>query len=177
MENVYLYHRVPEDMRGTVLYSLNILQDKYPEAYVQAAKKYENRQWVRELCIPMLDCLWNDVLHLTPVSPEQVRQALMEAGQTIEKTWRYYRIDPKLLNPEKAVIYLDSGKGNGVTEEDFLPYTPENLAGYTELPEVTKEYYKEMVVQGIKPLLFHKAPHVLYRGMLDVSNTTIISVW
>ena len=65
----FLYHRVPANMQGDFLSPLNQLKDIYPEAYAEAVKKYEGREFLMNVGIPTLDCLWNDFLFLTAVHP------------------------------------------------------------------------------------------------------------
>jgi hypothetical protein len=55
-------------------------------------------------------------------------------------------------------------------EENFVKYNPEDIARYSKVPQETIDYYKEMYKQGEKPLLFHKIPHILFKGELDVSS-------
>src|SRR5213083_2344669 len=58
-----LFHFVPQRMVGTVLYPLNTLKKREPEAWRREVAKYEGRERVLEKPIPPLGCLWNDVLH------------------------------------------------------------------------------------------------------------------
>ena len=77
----YLYHRVPENMRGTTLYPLNQLRDAHPDVYAEAIKKYENRERVmRQVVIPF-GCAWNDVLHFSPVHPSFAKSELQKYGR------------------------------------------------------------------------------------------------
>jgi hypothetical protein len=174
---LYLYHMVPEDMQGTTLMPLNILKEKFPELYQHKASKYDNRKHVMEQIIPPFNCLWNDVIHFSPIPPEDIKNALKEAGFT-PREMRYYQIDPSLLDPENTVIYLyaHDKKGDNMKAENFADYDPENLAQYSLLPHETKEYYKEMFDKKERPLLFVRVPHILYKGTLDVSNIPVITI-
>jgi hypothetical protein len=61
----YLYHFVPKDVRGTQLYPLSVLKKKFPDRYAEEVKKYQGRVFVKKIKIPVLNCLWNDVMRLT----------------------------------------------------------------------------------------------------------------
>ncbi len=80
----YLYHRVPPHMEGTILYPLNQLKDIHPKLYAQEVKKYEGRERLLLAEVQPLHCLWNDVLHMTAVSPDEVRVG-MQVQVQIEK--------------------------------------------------------------------------------------------
>ncbi len=51
----FLYHRVPEGMRGNVLYPLNALKGVHTDLYVHEAKKYEGREHIMEQFLPTLE--------------------------------------------------------------------------------------------------------------------------
>jgi hypothetical protein len=165
------------DMKGDTLYPLNILHTVHPELYEKKFAKYAWRPQVPQQKIPVLECLWNDVLHLTPVHPTEVWKVLQEAGYAGQFDYRCYEIDPWNLEPEKSIIYLNklALTAERMTDADFQPYDPATLDAYSIVPEETKEYYKRCVQKGAEPLLFHRIVHVLYKGSIDVSGLKIIS--
>ncbi len=174
----YLYHRVPYNMKGDILYPLNSLKESMPDVYEKEVKKYAGREALLGVRIPIVDCLWNDVLHLTAVHPSEVKKALIDAGRPADLQMRYYSIDPSMLDLEKAVVYryLQESLTDIGREDNFQSLELSMVACLSVMPEVTKEYYREMNVQGKKPLLYHKIPHVLYRGTVEVSQLQIITV-
>lgn len=174
----HLYHMVPQEMEGTILYPLNVLKRKNPELFKKHFKKYEGREHVTEQFIPTLNCLWNDVLHFTAVDPHEVKNALLEAGRKDIPELKFYRIDPNLFDPKLTTVYLyaQTKKEDDMKEENFEQYIPSEVGKYTPLPQITKDYYKEKIVKGERPLFFHRVPHILYKGSLDVSNLPIITV-
>mgnify|MGYP000078054636 CR=1 FL=1 len=105
-------------------------------------------------------------------------EALFEAGRTKSFDLEFYEIDPHLLDPENTIVYLyKNNKREGkLKENNFAKYNPDDIAQYSAMPIETKDYYKEMYMQGKNPLLFHKIPHILYRGSLDVSKVRKIKV-
>lgn len=173
----YLYHMVPVDMQGNVLYPLNSLKETNPELYLSKAKKYEGRKHIMEQKIPTLDCAWNDVLHFTAINPTKLKQALVEAGMD-PKELQFYQIDPSQLDPNQTTIYLYQEKKNKdkMNPKNFVEYDPAKLAEHSKLSQRTKDYYKEKFSKGERPLLFVGVPHVLYKGSIDISNSPIITV-
>lgn len=174
----YLYHLVPKNLEGNILYPLNILKEKMPHIYESHFGKYVGREHITQRTIPRLNCLWNDVLHFSAVPPVEVKKALADAGYDKEFTATYYEIDPKVLSPQDTIVYIYShgGTTDEPREEDFVPYNPERIGDISVLPQAAKDYYKQTVSSGKKPLFYHLVPHILYKGSLDVSNTPTVLV-
>ncbi len=175
---LYLYHRVPENIQGSVLYPLNRLKETMPGVYKKEVQKYEGRESLLEIKIPLLDCLWNDVLHLTAVHPNEVKKALVEAGRSGDFQMRYFQIDPATLDLNKTVVYryLQEGLEDITREDNFVFFDLSQVEELSRMPESTKNYYHEMIAQEKKPLLYHCIPHILYLGTLDISKAEIITV-
>lgn len=103
---MYIYHSVPKNLQGNILYPLNALKEKYPDIYEQQVSKYVGREHIIQQRIPILDCLWNDVLHFSAVNPKEIRRALIEAGDNTDITRSYYQVDSKLIDPKNVIVYL-----------------------------------------------------------------------
>ena len=82
----YLYHRVPKNLQGQYLMPLTQLKKNHPEIYQEHLKKYEGRESLLKFKIPKLNCLWNDVIHLTAVQPKKLDEAFREAEADLK--WR-----------------------------------------------------------------------------------------
>ena len=173
----FLYHMVPEDMRGDSLHPLNSLKNVHPDLYVAKAAKYEDRQHIMEQFLPTLEAAWNDVLHFTAIDPKELKKALVEAGME-PKEMRFYHFDPSLLDPRYTTVYLyqDKSHDSKMSPGNFKEYDPKKLEEHATLPEETKEYYKEMFAKGERPLMFVGVPHILHKGSVDVSNLPVITV-
>jgi hypothetical protein len=172
---VFLYHMVPDPMKGKILYPLNILREKYPDLYVREVAKYTGREEVMHTRVPKLDCEWGDVLHLTPVAPDQVKHGLTAAGH-IWSTSRFFKINAATISSDTAVVYTYATDGHAIPKDEIIPYSPQAIAELTALPEAAKQYYRAAAKSGESPLLYHLVPHVLIRDSLDVSNAEIIEV-
>lgn len=170
----YLYHRVPKDMCGTTLYPLNALKITHPNIYVEAARKYDGRESLLRDKVPFLECLWNDVIHLSPVHPAQIAEVYRELGQEFASKW--YQIDAEALDMSRAIIYwykyLDFRDKH--KPGNFGPFSLDDLTGISELPQITKEYYRSMFKKQQQPLPFVGVPHVLYQGSIDISAAQIV---
>jgi len=168
---------VPKDQQGTILEPLNQLKKSQPELYAEKVKKYEGREHVMERTIPTLDCLWNDVLHLSTIPPSDLKAALLEAGME-DREFNFYQIDPSLLTPENTVTYLhqDIDRITVPDDSEFVPFNISGLPELSQIPETTKQYWKDQYAKGAKPLIFLGIPHILYRGTLDTTNLPIITV-
>ncbi len=173
----YLYHMVPEDMKGTLLQPLNFLRETNPDLYLSKVGKYKDRNHVMEQFIPALECVWNDVLHFSAINPMELKKALIDAGMN-PREMKFYQIDPNLLDPKQTTIYLyqEGVNKDGINSENFLEYDPEKLTEHSVLSQATQEYYKETFNKGENPLLFVGVPHILHKGSVDIAELPIIIV-
>ncbi len=173
----YLYHLVPENMKGNFLYPLNELKEKYPEIYREAVKKYAKRKKILEGKIPILNCFWSDVIHLTPVHPKKIKSALIDAGSDFlrEREWKWFRINPYSIERTKTVIFLNT-QNVGRKVEDYFYYSQSNLGRYSNLPKATISYYRQEYVARRVPLHSHFVPHILYKGRINIKNCEVIEV-
>lgn len=168
----YLYHGVPHDMRGTTIYPMNAMFGTDLHAvYEEQALKYIGRTHLLSERIALLDCLWNDVIFLTAVHPDDFRKAYASVGLERIRTFRFYEIDIGALDPEKLVVLTRMGLNRA---DEYERFNPERLADYARVPEATLDYWREQKARGKPPLLFMHIPHVLYQGAIDVSTARIV---
>jgi hypothetical protein len=139
-------------------------------------KKYAGREYLTRQRIPILDCLWNDVLHLSPVSPLKIKQALIEAGSDPHFTISCYRIDPTIIEVRNVIVYTYDNESGEMEEKDFITYNPSEIAKFSLMPPATIDYYRRMIGKGKWPLVYHRIPHILFRGTLNVTDLQIVSV-
>ncbi len=76
----YVYHGVPEQMIGHTLIPLTQMHAVNPELREKYLKKYKGREEVLQQRIPLLDCLWNEVVQLLPLHPRKVRVLQKQLG-------------------------------------------------------------------------------------------------
>ncbi len=171
-----LYHWVPEKMVGNVLQPLNTLREAHPDLYMEYVKKYEGREALLKTKAPILGCLWNDVLHLTPVNPQEILKTYRDTGLRTRKM-NFFRIPDSSLRQENLVIYKHTKRANDDWSADpteFLPYSSATVKKFTPFPEAAREYFEREKTAGRRPLFFGFVPHVLYKGNIDVSNCETI---
>jgi hypothetical protein len=170
-EKGFAYHLVPPNLRGAVLYPLNQLKVIYPDIAATHMIKYQGRLQLLEKLIPPLDCLWNDVLMLSPVHPAAMKAAMEEAGH-FRPARQWFEIDAALFRRENTAIYLPDTRPS---EERIIPFEQHCLAQYTHIPEAQKQFYRQ--VEPGKPfLLFGGIPHILYKGSINVADVHVIEV-
>lgn len=75
-----LFHARRAEIRGETLYPLNQLEAIYPDIDARERAKYAGREQVPDFRIPLLDALWNDTLHLSPIHPRHLVAAWRAAG-------------------------------------------------------------------------------------------------
>jgi|SRR3989344_5190906 len=170
----YLYHRVPKNMSGTILYPLNMLKEINPEIYNDHAKKYEGREKLLTAEVPPLGCLWNDVLHFTAVSPEELRMNLVKADLHYDDM-QYFKVPVDMIVGENSTAFtyqIDQGFASNF--KIYEKFDPNRMEVYKTVPPETIEYYKENKSKGTRPLLFHLVPHILYKGTIDTKDLEVI---
>lgn len=168
----YLYHRVPANMAGTTLYPLNALRAVSPEAYEFHVQKYMGREKLMRERIPMLECLWNDVLFMSAVSPQDFCRAYYAAGFPKVRAMNFYRIDPRTL-PEQNFVVINRMAMN--EPRGYVPYRHIDLPAYASVPPETYAYWQsERAKKNDRPMLWMHIPHILYRGPIDVSGLEIV---
>jgi len=176
----YLYHWVPDALAGHILYPLNQLKSINPSLYITKAAKYKQREALMQARLPILNCLWNDVLHFSPVHPDKIHQAMADAGFA-RKQWRYYEIDPykKGVNATNAIIFLNQrnvSENFQFDEADFRVFDLAALSSLGGIPAATQAYYKEAFAQHKRPFVYSHVPHILYQGSLNIRDVKVIEI-
>ena len=176
----YIYHKVPENFQGSALYPLNILDQRYPDTYANAVKKYKGREHITQQTIPLFDdCLWNDVIFFMAVNPVDLYAARREAGWPDLPPQQFYKINPDALDQEKLGVFLFKLKEqfSELTRDDFTAYRQEDMEKYAKVPPETLNYFKSELNNGAHriPLFFRYIPHILYHGEINIDHAEIIS--
>ena len=188
----FVYHGLPRDMVGDVIYPLNELSTIQPRLYEAQRSKYAGREAVLDFRIPGLGVLFNDTVHCGPVHPYHLFSARRAVG--IEVTARpqppawatglFFEIPLERILVHPVVWYSCKTLWiNGAPDEDvpltppldeFEPFDP---ARYRELLHVTPKhasYLRKMKERGERGLMFVHIPHVLVAGAIDVSGARVV---
>ncbi len=163
---MHIYHWVPRNLEGSVLYPLNRLKETHPHLYEQHVLKYETRPQLPRLRIPPLDCLWNDVLFLSPVHPRLIGDALTDTGFSVDATFRFFEIEARVLDPRITTVFTEPDR--------YDAYELRTLGAYASLPASTVAYYKAAHAAKSDLHVFNHIPHILYKGWIDIEKAPII---
>ena len=171
----HFYHGIPEDMKGDSLIPLNKMMSIDPELRAKYLEKYKGREEILERKIPLLDCLWNDVVQLLPLHPKKLFELQQQLGMVKEiPDYRYFQIEMSQLNPTKTVVYFKTAPGEENVTVKWLADV--DLDDLQTVPPATVDYYKSMIGTGEPVFNYQFVPHVVYRGTIDVSSTQVINL-
>ncbi len=172
-----LFHTVPNQMLGTVLCALNELARVDRSAWARERAKYAGREHVLELRVPPLECLWNDVLHLSPVHPADI-VAELRAVDLEPLRNRFFEIDAASLDTARTVVFINrrASTSDEIDASQWMPFEPDALPALAGFNEASRRYYRECAETGTRPLLWGYLPHVFYRGALDIRDLPILEV-
>lgn len=160
-------------MRGSELIPLNKMLEIDPELSTRYLEKYKGREEILERKIPLLDCLWNDVIQLLPLHPRQLFELQEELGLIPEiPDYRYYQIDASTLDPSRTVVYYKTAPGEENVTIKWLKDV--RLEELQSIPEATRKYYQSMVGAGEPVFNYQFVPHIVHRGTIDVSSAQVI---
>jgi len=175
-----LYHMVPPAVCGDRLHPLSELRVIEPDLFKEYVKRYEGREFVMQISLPHLQCLWNEVIHLSPVHPHAIKEALEGAGFEWYQT-SYYVIDPLLhgIDETNAVIhrsYWAVREEVPVIESRCTPFNQAELPTLSRPSNAVRHGYLRAKMEGTLPFLYVFVPHVLFKGSLPISALPIITV-
>lgn len=171
----HIYHGKPEDMKGDRLIPLNQMHAVDPELRDKYLEKYKGREEILGRKIPLLDCLWNDVVQLLPLNPRKIFECQVELGLIEDiPDYNYFQIDLSALDPEKTVVYFKAAPGEENVTLKWLKDV--NLDELQEVPAAARRYYESLVGTGEPVFNYQFVPHVVYMGAVDVSDAQVISI-
>ena len=170
----YLYHRVPKIMSGSILYPLNMLKEIYPEIYNEQVKKYEGREKLLTTEVSPLDCLWNDVLHLTAVAPEDLKKNLAMADLHYDPI-PWFKVPVEMIQGDKSIAFTYRRDQSVIPNfKEYEVFDPMRMSIYRTVPQETIDYYKQKKAENTRPLLFHLVPHILYKGTVNTTGLEMV---
>ena len=168
---MYLYHQVPHQFFGWDIVPLNQIKRFDSGLYNRYVEKYAGREHVMQNTIPLLNCGWGDVVFLTAISPENWRKMFDDVGHHVD-TLSFYQIPLEKLDLDSAVVM----NYNAYEEETFSWFYPRNVKKIGYIPDKARNYFKKIYATGEFPFWHHLVPQILYRGTLNISDCTIITV-
>lgn len=171
----FLYHGIPEDMKGDELITLSQMFAKDPVLHRKYLEKYKGREEILERRVPLLDCLWNDVVQLLPLHPRKLFELQLQLGLiNAIPDYRYFQIDPAILDSNNAAVYFKTASGEENVTVKWLKDI--NLDELQEIPDATIKYYESMVGTGEPVFNYQFVPHILYRGSIGISKSSVMDI-
>lgn len=165
----YVYHHVPAQMFGTVLYPLNRLLGIDRKLYELYKSGYQGREQLLQRKIPYLDCLWNDVLHCSPVHPAKINQALKSCGVKDIPSAEFFEVDVEsdIDMTNSVIFYRSSNKPGDIYFEKAWEAKWDSLG---EITELSLKHYRDVAANGEPLFAYHGLPHFLYLGEIEIRN-------
>lgn len=171
----FVYHGVPEQMVGNKLIPLNDMPDFMAEIRDVHLSKYQGREEVLERRIPLLDCLWNDVVQFLPLHPRKVFELQVQMGLIPEvPPYRFFEINVETLDSTKTVVFFKHAPGDESSSVKWL--NDVKLESLQEIPQATIDYYQTLVGTDELPFNYQFVPHVVSKDTIDVSGSNIITL-
>lgn len=171
----YVYHGVPETMFGNELVPLNAMRGDMEDIAKLHRQKYDGRESVMQRRIPLLNCLWNDVVQFLPVDPEKVFSLQVALGLLREiPHYRFYKIDISTIALDNTVVYFKDTPGEDSAHVKWLQDV--DFSDLQTIPPATERYYRTLLGKDELPFNFQFIPHVLHQGNVDISQATVITL-
>lgn len=171
----YLYHGIPEDLKGSELIPLNKMLEVDSDLRAKYLEKYKGREEILERKIPLLNCLWNDVVQLLPLHPKKLFELQQQLGIVEEiPDYHYFQIDINQLDASKTVVYFKTAPGEENVTVKWL--SDVNLDDLQGIPPATENYYKSMVGTGEPVFNYQFMPHVIHKGSIYISDAKTLSL-
>jgi len=125
---------------------------------------------------PPLNCLWNDVIHMTAVSPYELKANLAQARlEYPPQAW--FKIPVSKIEGDKSIAFIYRRDIGLIPQfKQYEPFDPSRMEIYRAVPPETIEYYKQKKAEGVTPLNFHLVPHILYKGEIDTADCEVVVV-
>lgn len=179
----FIYHMVPKNMDGEILFPLSDLKNHSVKTYEREVKKYDDHPKRKELpkrILKKLNCPQEEVLHFSPIHPHLMFMGL----KSIFPDWNYsslfYEIPIERIGSLPA-IYFDMNKtgsyvfGEDEPEEMFEIITPQTYQILTSLPVEALEFYNQWKERGERGApAMGRIPHVMVRGRVSIFDCQII---
>ncbi len=177
----FVCHFQPPQMHGATLVPLNLLKSMHLETYEQEAKRYTGREKLMKRVIPILDCLWNDVIHLSPIHPQRVldvwKQEGMISSQKKDAVFPTFKIPVEKLIESQTVCFQSFNFVRGSYDSLLDKYWRFSSTEYREQVEVHDDQVRVWRAnRDAKQMRFwySHTMHILARQEIDVSDCEIV---
>jgi hypothetical protein len=171
----YIYRGTPQSMHGNKLIPLNAMGHEMDKIRSEHTAKYKGRETIMQQKIPLLNCLWNDVVQFLPLHPQTVfeLQKQLKLIPSVPK-YKFFEIDIKSLDPGKTVVFFKTAPGEENVTVKWL--NDVDIGSLQKIPAATRSYYESLIGSGGLPFNYQFIPHILYKGEVDISKCNIITL-
>jgi hypothetical protein len=184
----YVYHWRQANFTGNWLIPLNRMREtpEFAEIYERAALNYKGRESLCMHVIPTLNCLWNDVIFLSPLHPHKHYAEYQKIGFS-PKNLQFFKIPIEVLEEKRVTVfkwprYEKYPKHHQIPTLDEMSqaYCAIDFSHYQEMDELpgdTKDFYAH-VFDANNPEKYprfnwYRIPHILCQDPIDVSDPRI----
>jgi len=178
----YIYHGVPPNFSGEMLYPLFSLKEKHPEIFAREIKKYDDhpkRKLLPNLILKKLNCPRGDVLQFSPIHPNLIFQGLKSVFPDGNRSVKFFEIPIERTHGIPTILF-DMNRpgyvfGEDEPEEIFDWVTPANYRMIRQLPLEAIEFYQEWKTRGEPGApAYGKIPHIMVKGPVSVKDCKIV---
>lgn len=170
---MFLYHAVHDQLQGDTLYPLKQLKEVNAALYEEAIKKYDDRKELLTRYVKVLDCYWGDVIFLSPIHPQDIKDAIIEAGFPFKKKTYWYEFPLDMFDHSNLAVT------DGKTLADMEDEVEFDIGVMDKINKITseqKDYYKRCISEGKRPLILGRSPHILYKGSISIKDIKILEI-
>ncbi len=181
----YVYHLRRANFQGNLILPLNRMREMegFETVYQVAVSKYEGREWLLERMIPSLNCLWNDVIFLSPVHPNKHYKEYQKLGY-IHVNPQFFKIPVEVLEEKRVSIWkwLSHKKYSWTdpihdTLESYCEFDFGRYQEMDDLPDTTKKFYAEAYdpdhPDRYPKFGWFEVPHILCQDPIDITDPRI----
>ncbi len=132
----------------------------------RSTRTTRNGQNCRRPCFHCSDCLWNDVLHCSPIHPRRLYDAWRATG--VERVPRkvFFQIPIDRLEDHPVAVM----RGRELAWLDTARFQE-----ITAVPVETVEWYRKLARQGRFGAHFVGVPHILVKDPIDIEGVEIVN--
>lgn len=180
-----VYHLRRNNFIGDLIISLNMMSymDGYSKIYKRAISKYQGREQLLTCLIPTLNCLWNDVIFLSPLHPYKHYEEYVRIGFT-PRHLQFFKIPIEVLKEKRVTVWKSlSYKKYPIDDpihDAIDSYCSIDFSHYQELedlPDDTKELYRENFdpknPEVYPQFNWYRIPHILCQDPIDLLDERI----
>lgn len=178
----YVYHTRREPFQGNFILPLNsmVAKESFADIHKIQDAKYLGREYLKKIVIPPLNCLWNDVIFLSPLHPQKHFDKYKELGFSPTKR-EYFQIPVEVLKEKRVALWkfpiLPSKHPDTYAPSQFERFDWKSYKEMSELPEETVQFYR----QSFDPKEPNKyprfnwiyIPHILCQDPIDITDKRI----